>query len=1101
MKNLSKLRYFSDKNISKIVLMMKLLTILLFSVLTTVSASESYSQVVKFSLKLKNATVKEVFEYIEKNSEYILLYNEKWIDVNHQISLDIKDGTLNQLLDQTFIKTKYQYKIYERQVVIAAPIESESPLKKKLEPSQPDTPEKGTGTISGNITDENGLPMAGATIIIENTMKGTITDENGNYRLLGVPAGKHIIKISFVGFTEETREIEILAQDIIVIDAQLIPSSIEIDDVIAYGQARGQLAAINQQLNASGISNIVSVEKLQELPDVNVAEAIGRLPGLMVERDRGEGQKIIIRGLEPKYNTISIGGNIIPSTSTDDRSTDLNMISPDILGGVEVQKANTADKDASGLGGTVNMTLREAPSGFKSNTAILAGYSGHSNNLNNYRGNFYLSHRFYDDRLGVMLTGNGDIAERNSDRFNVNYSVQGVPKYDEGQTFIKPWINSANLQANIENRTRAGGSLLLDWKPNSATKIKSSNFVGFLNRQINDRVKNLDLLQNWINLVQYEDVVNQILNSHSLEGEHFIFGSVLNWGGSFSGSLNKKPYGHRVQFRKLSAFNGYSLGNSFDVEPPELIGNPEYINDQIDQFYFANGAFLTYEAKESESGLFIDWQTPFKIGNSISGYIKTGTKYRQKERSRINTRNNNRIDGSDDVNSFLRVYPDYILTTEGNPGKISILNFLDQNYQSNDFLNNQFEYLEVSEVLDRDIIHKMYDDYLEAYYPFIPAGAKDDYNTDEFIISYYLMSEIKLGKFLTFIPGVRFEKTGIEYRAYIAEELPASESIPVDVQFMDTIASNNYQHLLPQIHLKFKPAEWFDIRLAYTNTLARPDYNQLAPKKLINLADRIITLGNTELNAALSTNYDIILTFYRQKYGLFSLGAFYKEIEGFLWRRSALVIAGTNTDPGVLDVPRSTLGFTVNYPLNNPNLSTIKGIEIDLQSNLDFLPLKGFVLNMNLTLMESETKYSETLVIRTANPDFGVVPGAPRVIFLNQDTAYVDRLLKQPSYLANIGLGYDNMKLGLSLRLSFNYQDDILTSEQRRPDGADREGTLEFYRWDFQVNQRITKRLTFNGNVANIFNQSDRSVRLITGYLRDIEYYGALAQFGFKYNF
>jgi outer membrane receptor protein involved in Fe transport len=167
---------------------------------------------------------------------------------------------------------------------------------------------------------------------------------------------------------------------------------------------------------------------------------------------------------------------------------------------------------------------------------------------------------------------------------------------------------------------------------------------------------------------------------------------------------------------------------------------------------------------------------------------------------------------------------------------------------------------------------------------------------------------------------------------------------------------------------------------------------------------------------------------------------------------------------------------------------------------MNFLPLKGFVVNFNITLMESETKYNEALIVRTLNPDFGVVPGAPRIILVNQDTAYVDRLLQQPSYLLNAGIGYDNRDWGLSVRLSFNYQDDILIREQRRPDGADREGTVEFYRWDFQLNQKITKRLSVNANVANIFNQPDKSVRLITGYIRDLEYYGLMAQIGLRYN-
>ncbi|MEZ5104958.1 MAG: TonB-dependent receptor [Draconibacterium sp.] len=1079
---------------------MKLFILFYFIGMLAVSAN-SYSQETRFTFNLKNTTVKAIFDEIEKNSEFVFFYNEDIIDVERKVNLEIKSETVEHVLKQLFDGTDNSFKIYDRQIVISKKEEVESTKSKAADEKiiiQQEKEDQGKGSIRGKITDEDGMPMIGATIMVHQS--GTITDANGNYQLLAVPAGRQKVKISFIGYKTDTVEVKIVEQEVFVLNKQMSLSTLEISGVVAYGQARGQQAAINQQLNAKGISNVVSAEKLQELPDVNVAEAVGRLPGLMVERSRGEGQKIIIRGLEPKYNTISIEGNIIPSTSTDDRSTDLNMISPDILGGVEVQKANTADMDASGLGGTVNITLKEAPPELKLNATLLTGYNGLSKSLSNYQANFYVSNRFFNNKLGIMLTGNGDISERNSDRFKVNYTVQGVPDYDGGQTYINPWISDASLQANVENRNRAGGSLLFDYKLGTSSTIKFSNFAGYLNRQINDRVKHLDLAQNWINLTQYDSEIKQLLNSHSLEGEHIVFGTVVKWGASYSRSVNKKPYGHEVQFRKLSAFVGYSKGNSFDIGPPELVTSPEYLQDDIEQYYFYNGAFLTYEAKETEPAFFFDWKVPFKISNSISGYLKAGAKYREKERSRVNTRNNDRLDASDDVNNFLKVYPDYSLTTKGNTGKISILNFLDNDYKSRDFLNGDYEYLKVSEVLDRDLIRSVYKNYLEDFYPFIPAGAKNDYNTNEYIFSYYLMSEIDVGDYITFIPGVRFEKTGIEYRAYIAEELPASESIPVNVQFRDTVANNSYQNILPQIHLKIKPVDWFDVRLAYTNTLSRPDYSQLAPKKLINLADRIITLGNTELKAALSENFDIIFTFYKQKYGLLTLGGFYKNIDGFLWNRSALVLAGTKTDPEVLDIPKSTLGFTVNYPLNNTNRSIIKGFEADLQSNLSFLPVKGFVLNMNVTIMESQTKYLETLIKRVPNPDFGVVPGAPRAIYLNSDTAYVDRLIKQPSYLANVGLGYDNKKMGLSCRLSFNYQDDILIKEQRRPDAADREGTLEFYRWDFQMSQRITKRLTFNGNIANIFNQPDRSVRLITGYISDIEYYGSLIQVGLKYS-
>jgi TonB-dependent receptor len=747
------------------------------------------------------------------------------------------------------------------------------------------------------------------------------------------------------------------------------------------------------------------------------------------------------------------------------------------------------------------LTLKEAPSGFRINGSAMTGYSGHSNSISNYKLNIHMSNRFFSDKLGIMLTGNVDLADRNSDRFRVSYDVQGTPNYDAGETYIKPWITNASMEANLEDRSRTGGSVLMDWKISPISKIKSSNFIGYLNREIYDRTKQYDVTSNYINLTQYQNEINQIVLSNAIDGEHVLYGSVIDWGASRAQSVNDKPIGHRFVFRSLSAFNGYSKGQSFDIEPPELLPRPENVNDQIERYFFQNGRFQTYESEEVESSVYLNIKIPFRLNNKITGYFKTGAKYRVKDRIRTNEVNTRRIDGAEGINQFLKVYPDFKLTTEGVTDKLSILNFLDESYESGDFLYDQYQYLKVNEVLDRDLMVDVYDNFMKDYYFFIAAGAQDDYETYESVTSYYVMSEINFGDLVTFIPGIRYEKTGIEYLAYIAESIPESESAEYDVDFQDTTATNSYGYLFPQLHLKIQPFQWFDIRLAYTHTMSRPDYNQLAPKKIISVASRRINMGNTRLKPALSKNYDLILSFYKPRLGLLTLGGFFKDIEGFLWTREALVVSGTRTDPDVINVPRSTLGYDVIYPLNNTERSTIKGIELDIQSNLNFLPVKGFILNMNFSAMESETRYLETLIKRQLNPDYGTVPGAPRVIFVNQDTAYVDRLLSQPSYLANIGFGYDNQDIGLSVRLSFNFQDDILTREQRRPDAADREGTLEFYRWDFQFSQRITKRLSLNGNVANIFNRPDQSIRLLTGYIRDIEYYGYMTQIGLKYSF
>jgi hypothetical protein len=637
----------------------------------------------------------------------------------------------------------------------------------------------GTASLIGQITDTDGNTLIGATVYIEEISKGTIADVNGNYQFVGIAAGEYTVTFSYIGYQEEKRNISLEKWDVIRLDVKMQISAMGLDEVVITGQAVGQHAAIQQQRNASGIMNVVSSEKLQELPDVNVAEAVGRLPGLMVERNRGEGQKIIIRGLQPKYNTISIGGNMMPSTSTDDRSTDLNMIAPEILGGVEVLKANTADKDADGLGGTVNLILREAPSGLDMKLGLITGYSGHSNELNNYKFNFHASNRFFNDKLGIMLSSNAEIAERNSDRFIVNYDVQGVPNYEAGETFITPWVSNAEIQANIEDRTRAGGSILMDWKPNAKTTIKSNNFVGYLNRDIYDRTKNYSLSNNLISIRQNQNQISQLLYSNSLEGEHILFGSVFNWGASRAEAINERPYDHRVDFRTLSAFNGYSQGNSFDIEPPEFIPNPDNLNEFIDRYYFYNGRTSLYQSSEIEYGIFGDWTTPFRIGDYISGNVKAGAKLRYKDRDRTNDLYSRRLDYPGSVNSFINQYPDYTLTTEGVVGRISILNFLDERYEPGTFLNDQFQYLNVNEVLDIDKISQVYDDYLKDYYHFIPAGAQNDYQTLESIFAWYAMSEIRIGKYITFIPGVRIEQTDIEYEAYIADAIPMIWVYPV----------------------------------------------------------------------------------------------------------------------------------------------------------------------------------------------------------------------------------------------------------------------------------------------------------------------------------
>ena len=111
-----------------------------------------------------------------------------------------------------------------------------------------------------------------------------------------------------------------------------------------------------------------------ELPDANAAESVGRLPGISLRRSGGEGSQVVIRGLAPTYNSVTISGQKLAATDLDDRGVDLSMISPEILAGIEVSKALTPDQDADSFGGSVNFKLADAPSGgFRSNFRAQTG--------------------------------------------------------------------------------------------------------------------------------------------------------------------------------------------------------------------------------------------------------------------------------------------------------------------------------------------------------------------------------------------------------------------------------------------------------------------------------------------------------------------------------------------------------------------------------------------------------------------------------------------------------------------------------------------------------------------------------------------------------
>ena len=178
--------------------------------------------------------------------------------------------------------------------------------------------------------------------------------------------------------------------------------------------------------------------------------------------------------------------------------------------------------------------------------------------------------------------------------------------------------------------------------------------------------------------------------------------------------------------------------------------------------------------------------------------------------------------------------------------------------------------------------------------------------------------------------------------------------------------------------------------------------------------------------------------------------------------------------------------------------STVRGIELDWQTNFWYLPsiLKGIVLSVNYTHINSETSYPFQTAVRD-----GSGPFAPTIFV---DSTRVGRMPNQPDDIFNFTLGYDIG--GFSARLSYVFTDNILVGIDRTFDELD-SFTASFRRWDFTANQKLKLKKLKRGqlqvylNVNNITNTPDRSFTSELQKLSSLQFYGRTMDLGLRFRF
>src|SRR5215472_3808132 len=161
--------------------------------------------------------------------------------------------------------------------------------------------QQGAGSIAGTVTDPSGAVLKGAQVSIAAQGINVVSDEQGLFLIKGLAPGNYSLKITYVGFAPYEKEtVTVTAGQTTNVAAELKVSSASQDVLVTAPRAGGEAEAINVQRTADNIIQVLPSEVIRSLPNANMADALGRLPSVTLERDEGEGKYVQVRGTEPR---------------------------------------------------------------------------------------------------------------------------------------------------------------------------------------------------------------------------------------------------------------------------------------------------------------------------------------------------------------------------------------------------------------------------------------------------------------------------------------------------------------------------------------------------------------------------------------------------------------------------------------------------------------------------------------------------------------------------------------------------------------------------------------------------------------------------------
>lgn len=755
------------------------------------------------------------------------------------------------------------------------------------------------------------------------------------------------------------------------------PQALNLGSVVATGttgtggsgapSATGSLKQAQQLKKlAPNVISVLPQSQIQKNPDVNIADAFARIPGVSLVSDSGEGQFINIRGLDADldgttFDGIHLTANDQGSPSGNERAPDLGAFPSGIVGGVEVVKSLTPDMDAEGLGGSANILPVSMPAdGGPLADVTLAAGAETLRPTGIFQGNFQFGDHF-------AIPGMRDFGNSKPFTVLVAYSYysdrRGIDDFEED--YDPATVTAGGNQADLddlqyryyqEHRVRQGEYAELDYDPTPRTGV----FVrllrsGFTNQIDKDRLEFQDTDApnatgpdgavgsdgDFTDLTvkpsarytydQYSVTTNVIeFGGHTVVADAVNVNGTLSW----TQGSNVEPTDYVATFKgsKIPGFNysvtsteyrPYSIDGGLDAANPSLYNisaggltnNPQYAFDQ-EWAAALNASFAN---------------TPF----GGLGEAKFGAQLRLRAEGDLQYNFTNPNDGPN------------LADVDGGSSEFHYYNahFILPPFPNYDAL------LAAAPVVGATSNPEDPNDPTGAAYGDYQANLSSFQHNTEDVYAGYGQETANFGP-IEVLGGLRLEDTNGTYRAYEAQDTGTQSAENGDeiINYVPNTNKQDYINLFPSAQLKYTFSPQFQVRAAYSTGIARPGFQQIsaATSTVVGGAangDNSETVGNPSLKPTTGNSFDLTAEYYGPHDTTYSAGLFYKTFNNYIFQ--------TITDTNVYYMGALTPTQVTTY--QNESGAMAEGLELDAHQRLYMLPapIDGLGLDGNITFVNS----------------------------------------------------------------------------------------------------------------------------------------------------